>query len=420
MVPESSMSDTIVVIWSRFGPYHLARLYSLAACAEDARFSIIGLEIAQLDHYDWDVRAGADGFRRHTLFPRREYGSLPASVIRSAVVRALEELRPNAVAVNGWGVPETRAAIGWCRRNGVAAVLMSETKEDDRGGKRVWWKEAIKGRLVRRCGAALVGGRRQAEYLVKLGFPHERIFIGYDVVDNDYFARGAARARSDARRLRNRYRLPERYFFACTRFLPRKNLDGLLRAYGLYRQTCTDAPWSLVIAGGGEGEDRLRQLAAQLVSHTTNALPNGRRQPGDSLSEDHRKTLPCAAPDVHWAGFLQYEQLPVFFGLASAFIHPALAEPWGLVVNEAAASGLPLLIARPVGAGYELLLEGENGLAFDPGDIGDMARALGRMAGMPEENRAVMGEKSAAIMAGWSPVRFGEGLLAAVRAAGAI
>ncbi|NNJ84302.1 MAG: glycosyltransferase, partial [Gammaproteobacteria bacterium] len=111
---------------------------------------------------------------------------------------------------------------------------------------------------------------------------------------------------------------------------------------------------------------------------------------------------------------------PVFFGLASAFIHPALAEPWGLVVNEAAASGLPLLVAHPVGARYELLIEGENGLGFDPTNVSDITRALREIADMSNEKRAAIGEKSADIVADWSPSRFGEALCAAIRITGAI
>ena len=106
--------------------------------------------------------------------------------------------------------------------------------------------------------------------------------------------------------------------------------------------------------------------------------------------------------------------------MASAFVHPARVEPWGLVVNEAAASGLPLLVARPVGARYELLAEGENGLAFDPTNVSDMDQALREMACMSDDKRSAMGAKSVTIVADWSPLRFGEGLYAAVRAAGAI
>lgn len=376
----------IAILWPRFGPYHLARLRGATERCAARGARIVGLEIAQQDHYAWDLREGADGFDRHTVFPEARYDALTSRQIGRGVAQALDAIRPAAVAINGWSVPEARAALAWCRRRGARAVLMSETKWDD-GDQRAWWKETIKGWLVRRCDAALVGGRPQADYLQRLGFPRARIFFGYDVVDNDYFARETARVRTAAAAHRARHRLPERYFFACTRFLPRKNIDGLLRAYAAYR-AAAGTPWGLVIAGSGEEADALHALQRRL-----------------------------GLDGVDWPGFVQYEQLPVYFGLAAAFIHPAKSEPWGLVVNEAAASGLPLLVSRTVGARYELLAEGDNGFLFDPTDIADIARVLRAMADLPESDRAAMGARSTAVVADWSPTRFGEGLFAAISAA---
>jgi glycosyltransferase involved in cell wall biosynthesis len=300
-------------------------------------------------------------------------------------VAALDRIGADVVAVNGWGMPEARSAIAWRRRRpGATAVLMSETKEDD--GARMWWKEIAKGWLVRSCDAALVGGRLQGEYLQRLGFPADRVFKGYDVVDNEYFARAAAEARADASALRARLGLPERYFFACTRFLPRKNIAALLKAYAAYRHGRPD-PWGLVVAGSGEEEVALRRLASEL-----------------------------ALDDVCWPGFLQYGELPAHFAIAGAFVHPALSETWGLVVNEAAACGLPLLVSRTVGARYELVREGENGYLFDPASIVDMTSALRGISELPEEARAAMGRRSAAIVQEWGPRRFGEGLFSAIAA----
>src|SRR5262249_7670950 len=153
-----------------------------------------------------------------------------------------------------------------------------------------------------------------------------------------YFQQGAERARARAGEIRQQLGLPRNYFFACTRFLPRKNIDGLLFAYAAYRARCR-APWGLVVAGSGMESLRLRDIERSL------GLAGWR-----------------------WPGFLQYDQLPLYYGLAGAFIHPGKAEPWGLVLNEAAASGLPLLVSHTVGAGYELLRSGENGFHFDPFD----------------------------------------------------
>ena len=188
----------------------------------------------------------------------------------------------------------------------------------------------------------------QADYLVSLGMPRDRIEFGYDVVDNDYFAQGAAAARADAMRLRARLGLPERYFFACVRFIiKRKNIDNLLRAYAVYRRQSPSAPWGLVIAGSGEEKSSYDALVRDL-----------------------------SIEGVAWPGFIQYGALPLYYGLAGAFVHPAYAEPWGLVVNEALASGLPVIVSRTVGARYELVSDGQNGFSFDPSAPDQLADRL--------------------------------------------
>jgi glycosyltransferase involved in cell wall biosynthesis len=263
---------------------------------------------------------------------------------------------------------------------------MSETSESD--NQRVWWKEWIKGWFVRKCDAALVGGRKHAEYLKKMGFPDDRIFLGYDVVDNDYFEREASSARLNEQDLRSRFNFPQNYFFACTRFIARKNIDGLLRAYAGYRKVCSTQPWGLVIAGDGEDIDLLQELQNRL-----------------------------GIDGILWPGFLQYEELPVYYGLASAFIHPARLEPWGLVVNEAAASGLPLLVSKAVNAGKELVKEGENGFLFEPRQDADITRVLLEMTNASSKQRQAMSTCSKEIAAQWTPGRFGKQLFAAVQGA---
>lgn len=371
----------LAVVWSRFGPYHLARLRGAAATIPNWR--VVGLEIAGEDRdYAWERTDGADGFERVTVFPERNYHDLPRARLVAGVRAALDKIRPNALAINGWSVPEALAALSWARQNRVSAILMSESLAD---GRRSWWKETVKRVIVRQFDAALVGGRPHAAYLERLGFPADRIRLGYDAIDNAYFEVESDRARASDEALRRRLNLPEKYFFACTRFLPRKNLDGLVRAYAKYRGIAR-SPWGLVIAGSGEEQRNLRQLA-------------------DSLG---------IAGAVVWPGFIQYPELPTYFGLAGAFVHPAKAEPWGLVVNEAAACALPLLVARPVGAASELVREGETGLLFNPNDDADIARVLTTISLSSKDEGKRFGDNARALAAQWSPARFGRELSAAV------
>ncbi len=101
-------------------------------------------------------------------------------------------------------------------------------------------------------------------------------------------------------------------------------------------------------------------------------------------------------PTVYFPGFRQIEELPRFYAHAGAFIHPALEEPWGLVINEAMACGLPVLSGDNVGAAAELICEGVNGWTFDATDVAAMAEAMGRVAALSEEERLAMGRAGAA------------------------
>ena len=107
-------------------------------------------------------------------------------------------------------------------------VVMSESSRQDE--PRTWWKEAIKRRIVGLYSAALVGGQRHVEYLAELGMPRERIFTGYDVVDNRYFRHKAEEVRSQRSEVRQKYALPENYFLASARFIEKKNLSTLIRS----------------------------------------------------------------------------------------------------------------------------------------------------------------------------------------------
>ena len=133
---------------------------------------------------------------------------------------------------------------------------MSESQEIDH--PRVWWKEAVKRRRVRRFSAALVGGPRHRDYLVDLGMPRDRIALGYNAVDNAAFAR---RPRPPDATPDGRRGLPEApYFLAVNRFVPEKNLARLVRAFARYRRPRREAgAWDLVLCGDGPGADEVER-----------------------------------------------------------------------------------------------------------------------------------------------------------------
>jgi glycosyltransferase involved in cell wall biosynthesis len=117
------------------------------------------------------------------------------------------------------------------------------------------------------------------------------------------------------------------------------------------------------------------------------------------------------------AGFRQYEELPAWYGLASAFVHASTTEQWGLVVNEAMASGLPVIVSERCGCAPDLVEHGVNGFTFDPYDVPALADLMQRVAAMTDERRAAMGAAGQRIIADWGPERFADGLMKAVQVA---
>jgi len=122
------------------------------------------------------------------------------------------------------------------------------------------------------------------------------------------------------------------------------------------------------------------------------------------------------ADSVHLPGFEPYNRLPSYYGLAGAFVHASTREEWGLVVNEAMASGLPVLVSEQCGCAPNLVTEGENGYTFDPYDVPALAEYLRKFAQSPED-RQKMGEESAERIKDYAPAAFGSGLHHAAEAA---
>jgi glycosyltransferase involved in cell wall biosynthesis len=318
----------------------------------------------------------------------------PATGANYAVVRAdgpvpqaLDRLAPGVVFLPGWGDRHTLAGLRWCQRSGTPAVAMSESTRHDSIGdrdpdpgrpvRRPWWREAVKRRLVRQFSAALVGGTPHREYVVELGLPPDRVFDGYDVVDNDYFAAGADAARADAAALRNRHGLPERYFLASGRFIAKKNFPRLVRAFSAYRASAGAGGWDLVILGDGpEKPELLRQIDRAGVRDA-----------------------------VRLPGFKPLSDLPTYYGLAGALVHASTTEQWGLVVNEAMAAGLPVVVSRACGCAADLVTDGVTGFTFDPYREAELTRALLTVAA-PDFDRAATGRAAGGRIAEWSPARF--------------
>ncbi len=376
--PASHRKGPVAIIWHRFGPYHLARL---KACA--TRYPVVGIEMSGADlTYAWRTETDPVPFTRETLFPGVDCTTVSARVVAGKVEAILDMYHPSTVAIPSWGTPYSLAALAWCLRTETPAVVMVDSNPEDKPRSMI--AEWLKRRIVGKFGAGLAC---KTDYLSALGMPKSAISLGYNVVDNRYFAKGADALRASAPALRQARGLPRPFLLAVARFVPKKNLNTLLEAFATY---CLGKPAELDLVLLGDGPLR-SELELQV----------------------HRLGLDGR---VHFPGFAQYDALPTWYAMANALILPSVVEQWGLVVNEAMAAGLPILISSRCGCADMLVENGRNGWHFNPLDPAEMAARINELATLPDQGVA-FGMHSRELIADWSPATFAQSLSQAAEVA---
>ena len=357
-------------------PYSIPRFTALQSLRQDDTVHVMALGATERIH-EWQIQKAGLGFEYAEAFPGETVDRIDSKSLATRVTSWLDDTDPQAVVITGYYYPAMRAAARWAQRHERASIFMGDSQWGDR--RRIALREWAKGWWVRRhYDAAFAAGARTVEYLTRMDFPRERIWTGYDVVDNRAFAEGAKAARSQADSLRDRLGLPDRYFLFVGRFAPEKNVSRMLEAYVMYQQAAGPRAWGLVLVGGGPLETKLRAQAQELRG-------------------------------VVFAGFQQVGAVPAYYGLASCLVLPSISETWGLVVNEAMAAGLPVLVSQRCGCVPELVQNGVNGYVCDPLDTEGLARLL-RVMSSEAVDTGKMGEVSRQIVAQYTPETWAKNL----------
>jgi glycosyltransferase involved in cell wall biosynthesis len=414
---------SVGILWAQYGPYHFARVAALKEHAGPVK--VFALELAsQTADYAWTRSVP---FELITLCPGEVVERLPFWRVFFRARRIFAELNLDVCILPSYAPQTSLAAFLAAKSLGIRTVMMNESHA---GTARATGAAAqIKRRLVAAFDAALVGGLPQKRYFASLGLPTQKIFTGYDAVDNRYFAEKAAAVKNEAATWRPRYDLPSHYFLSLGRFVAKKNLPALIRAYAKLLADHQGCQTHLVMVGSGEEESRLKALCADLKLPVYEKTDAGTKEP-----ISNRTAQP---PGVHFYGFRQIDENPVFYALADAFILPSLWEEWGLVVNEAMASGLPVIVSETVGCVEDLLEPGfppglaapdlqpplkmvaglrQNGFAFNPEDPESLADALLDLALHPDL-RTAMGQTSRRIVEKFSCDNFARNALRSAQVA---
>ena len=293
------------------------------------------------------------------------------------ILHALAELRPAVVISGAFSFPTAFAAL-YGRLSGARLIIHSDgTSISERGLGRA---HGIARTLLLRRAAVCVGNSEPAvARFVELGVAADRVLRAPHSTSLTALHAVA----------RDRFGKPEpdgpMTVLHVGRLIPRKGIDRLVRAMAM---AVRDAPVRLLLVGSGAEEDRLRRLTIEQGVEAA----------------------------VEFRGFVDQPDLPAVYAESDAFAFPTLMDPFGIVVLEAAAAGLPIVASPYGGATLDLVVEGRNGFVAAPDDTAAWARALVDLASDPKLRRRY-GEAGHAATLTRTPAAAAEGYAAAVEAA---
>jgi glycosyltransferase involved in cell wall biosynthesis len=345
------MSRRVVIVTEIIAPYRIP-VFNALARHRDIDLHVIFLAENDPTQRQWLVYKNEIYFSYDVLPSwRRRIGGQCVLLNWGAEV-ALRRAAPDFIVCGGYNYIASWQCMSWARRNRVPFALWSEsTARDLRSGHA--WIETLKMKFLRRCDAFVVPGQSSAQYLRSYGAPEELIFTAPNAVDTRFFARRAEAVRQNAVHYRRTLGLPARFFLFAGRLVLEKGTIDLLRAYASLPAGLRDEV-GLVFVGDGPALSELRRRAVGI-------------QPGA----------------ICFTGFAHREQLAAYYALADALVFPTHTDPWGLVVNEALACGLPVISSAAAGCTEDLVEDGWNGRVVAAGDIQPLVFAMTELACNP-------------------------------------
>ena len=294
---------------------------------------------------------------------------------------ALKKQNPHVIICGGYNYLASWEALLWARRRRVEFLLWSESNGDDARAGRTW-VESLKAYFLKKCDGFVVPGKASFGYLKTLGCDDRSIVTAPNAVDNNLFALQAEKVRTQATQFREKLKLPSRFILFVGRLVPEKGVFDLLEAYATL-ESGVRSEVGLVFAGDGISKGELARRAGHI-------------SPG----------IVC------FPGFAQREDLAGFYALADVLVLPTHSDPWGLVVNEAMACGLPIIVSSVAGCSADLVEEGWNGHVVRPRDVEKLSMAIDSIV-RKRELRIRMGAHSLERIQSYSPETCAAGLAAA-------
>ena len=292
------------------------------------------------------------------------------------IIKAIREFKPTVVNLTGYYDLASWAILFYCKINNIKTVLSNESTAGDHTRNSI--KEFIKSLIIKQFDGFFNFGTLSKDYLLSLGGNPKQMLVNRNCVDNlairNIYEKSIINRISEQKKLG----LCSKNFIFVGRLIDYKNLFHFLEAFEL-AQKSSNQDWGVIILGDGELKNDLQSFVIE------NNIQKVSFQQG-----------------VSW------QQVPEYLALSDVLVLPSYSEPWGLVVNEAMACGLPVLVSQKCGCSIDLVQHGENGFTFSPENLEEFIHLLEKFMIMDEMSLRKMGEISEQIIQEYSPENVGK------------
>lgn len=338
------MIKRILFITNIISPYRIP-LFNTISERENFYFKVIALAEKEKNR-EWELSKNKIKFDYQILpglhwFIWGKKKEIAIHLNRGAF-KALLKYKPDIIITSGYDNLAYWQAFLYCKISRKKFILWNGTTLLSAGSIK-----GIRGRLKKIiiCGTDryIAYGTKAKEYLEYFGAEGEKIYIGINTVDMECFRTRVEEYRNKDAFLREREQFPKYLLLHVGQLIKRKGVLQILKVL----ECLKDSEIGLLVVGSGPEESNLR----------------------DFCKEKELK-------NVFFEGFHQQDELPKYYALADVFVLSSFEEVWGLVVNEALASGLYVLSSKYAGASYDLIKEGWNGEVFDPGNVDEIAKLI--------------------------------------------
>jgi glycosyltransferase involved in cell wall biosynthesis len=331
---------------------------------------LLALKLAWHGHFD--VLFLSENVSQHwNMEYDTEWGVLPKSFIKKiqVVYQLVFKKKYKIIHIAGWSEPILQVLLIFAKFAKIPVVIESDTPFQPTK----LWKRIIKKlyypQLFRLASLFLPGGKRQAKYIEYFGIKSSRIIPVQMTVDVSTIKNQAALITANEREYtRKLYGINEKsiVFIFVGRLVEHKGLRNLLT---VFKNLKNDQAVLLIV---GDGTMR------QQVEHDASIHSN-----------------------IRYAGRLSGNKLITTFHAADTLVLPSFMEPWGLVVNEAMALGLPVIVSDRVGCIDDLVFDQKTGLIINATDVEQLQQAIEDLANN-HQKRIAMGKQAALHIADWT------------------